>query len=66
MKQFFKKTRNKLGKYPTYVQFEKILDKVASRILAALLAFFDVVSPLLTFLCIKKPDTVTGADNGIM
>ena len=66
MKQFFKKIRKKLAKYPTYVQFEKILDKVASRILVALLAFFDWISPLLTFLCTKKPDTETRADNAIM
>ena len=66
MKQFFRKTRKKLTKYPTYMQFEKVLDKVANRILAALLAFFDVISPSLTFFCTKKPDTETGAGNEIM
>ena len=31
--------------------------KLANRILTAFLAFVDTVSPLLAFLCIRKPDT---------
>ena len=69
--QCFKRTRNKIHKkllkYPAYVKFHQFRVKVTARILAALLAFFDVVSPLLTFLCIKKPDIDENeTTNGIM
>ena len=57
--QFFEKIKNS----PTYVKLLQVRDKVLKRILTALLAFFDLIAPVLTFLCIKKPDT---ENTGIM
>ena len=57
--QFFEKIKNN----PTYVKLLQVRDKVLKRILTALLAFFDLIAPVLTFLCIKKPDT---ENTGIM
>ena len=68
--QFFKKIKNKIHqnllKYSAYVELLKVREKVLKRILTALLAFFDLIAPVLTFLCIKKPDTENGANTGIM
>ena len=68
--QFFKKIKNKIHQklleYPTYVKLLQVRDKVSKRMLTALLAFFDLIAPVLTFLCIKKPDTENGTNNGIM
>ena len=67
---FFKKIKNrihqKLLEYPTYVKLLQVRDKVLKRMLTALLAFFDLIAPVLTFLCIKKPDTQNGTNTGIM
>ena len=57
--QFFEKIKNN----PTYVKLLQVRDKVLKRIYIALLAFFDLIAPVLTFLCIKKPDT---ENTGIM
>ena len=65
-KKVKKKIHKKLLKYPAYVQILQIRDKVNKRLLAALLAFFDAISPLLIFLCINKPDTEENRNNGIM
>ena len=68
--QFFKKIKNKIHqnllKYSAYVELLKVREKVLKRILTALLAFFDLIAPVLTFLCIKKPDTENGTNTGIM
>ena len=68
--QFLKKIRNKIHQklleYPTYVKLLQVRDKVLKRMLTALLAFFDLIAPVLTFLCIKKPDTENGTNTGIM
>ena len=58
--KFFKKIKEKIHEklleYPAYVKFLKMRDKATKCILAALLAFFDLIGPLLSFLCIKKSD----------
>ena len=36
------------------------------RLLTALLAFFDLIAPVLTFLCIKKPETEDERNNAII
>ena len=68
--QFFKetkkKTNEKLLEYPAYAKLLEFRDKAANRMLIALLAFFDLISPLLTYLCTKKPDTENETNNGIM
>ena len=68
--QFFKKIKKKfhqkLLEYPAYVTLLQIRDKVPKRMLAALLAFFDLIGPVLAFLCIKKPDNKNETNNGIM
>ena len=68
--QFFKKIKNKIHqnllKYSAYVELLKVREKVLKRILTALLAFFDLIGPLLTHLCTKKPDTENETKNGIM
>ena len=68
--QFFKKIKNKIHQkfleYPTYVKLLQVRDKVLKRILTALLAFFDLIAPVLTFLCIKKPDNENGTSTAIM
>ena len=68
--QFFKEIKKKIDKklleYPAYVKLLQIRNKVTKRTLTALLAFFDFISPLLTFLCIKKPDTEGETSNEIM
>ena len=68
--KFFNKIKNKIHekllKYPAYVKLLQIRDKKQKRILTALLAFFDLIAPVLTFLCIGKPDSETGTNSGIM
>ena len=68
--QFLKRVRKKIHKtlleYPAYVKMLEVRDRVAKRILAALLTFFDVIGPFLTLLCTKKPDTQSGPSTGIM
>ena len=68
--KFFKKIKNKIHQkllqYPAYVKLLKVRDNVPKRMLTALLAFFDLIAPVLTFLCIKKPDTENGTNSGIM
>ena len=68
--KFFNKIKNKIHekllKYPAYVNLLQIRDKKQKRILTALLAFFDLIAPVLTFLCIGKPDSETGTNSGIM
>ena len=68
--QFFKKIKKKIHsrllKYAAYVKFLQARDKVLKRMLTALLAFFDLIAPVLTFLCIKKPDSKNGTNSGIM
>ena len=61
-----KKIHEKLLEYPAYVKLLEVRDKVTKRMLVALLAFFDLIGPLLTFLCIKKPETENETNNGIM
>ena len=65
-KKIKKKIHEKLLEYPAYVKLLEVRDKVTKRMLIALLAFFDLIAPLLTFLCIKKPDTENGTNNAIM
>ena len=61
-----KKIHDKLLEYPAYVKLLEVRDKVTKRMLIALLAFFDLIAPVLTFLCIKKPDTENGTNTAIM
>ena len=56
-KEIKKKIHRKLLEYPAYVKLLQFRDKVTKRMLTALLAFFDLIAPVLTFLCTKKPDT---------
>ena len=62
LKMRYEKVKNKISSHPAYVKFIQKRDRLANRIFVALLAFFDVISPVLTFLCIKKvdPDEKTG------
>ena len=60
------KTNEKLLEYPAWAKLLQFRDKVANRMLTALLAFFDLIGPLLTYLCTKKPDTENETNNGIM
>ena len=68
--QFFKKIKKKIHsrllKYAAYVKFLQARDKVLKRMLTALLGFFDLIAPVLTFLCTKKPDTENETSNRIM
>ena len=50
------KIKKKLSSSPTYIKFLRARDKLAKRIHTALLAFFDALSPFLTFLCLKAPN----------
>ena len=65
-KKIKKKIHQKLLEYPAYVKLLLILDNAPKRMLTALLAFFDLIAPVLTFLCIKKPDTESDPSNRIM
>ena len=62
IKQLYNRVKTKISSHPTYVKFIQKRDKLADRMLVALLAFFDAISPVLTFLCINKvdPDEETG------
>ena len=62
IKQLYKKVKTKITSHPVYVKFIQKRDKLADRMLVALLAFFDAISPVLTFLCINQvdPDEETG------
>ena len=68
--QFFKDTKNKIHQkfleYPAYVKLLQVRDKVLKRMLTDLLAFFDLIAPVLIFLCVKKPDTGNKRNSGIM
>ena len=56
IKQLYKKVKNKISSHSAYVKFIQKRDRLADRMLVALLAFFDAISPVLTFLCINKVD----------
>ena len=68
--QFLKKIKKtihqKFLEYPAYVKLLQVRDKVLKRMLTDLLAFFDLIAPVLIFLCVKKPDTENETENGIM
>ena len=65
IKCFYREIKNKVKKTPAYVKLAGIGDKVADHILKALLAFFRVVSPILTLLCTKTPDSDDKRENEI-
>ena len=70
MTKFFEdiieKIDKKLAKYPAYVKFLRIRDKVAECILAALLAFFNAVGPVWNFLFVKTTnDETSGTSNKV-
>ena len=56
LKERYEKVKAKVTSHPAYVKFVRKRDKLADRMLVVLLAFFDVISPVLTFLCINKVD----------
>ena len=67
IKRWYKETKNKVKKVknkikrrvtssPIYVRFILIRNKIAEYILDGLLAALTYLSPVLTFLCIKKED----------
>ena len=45
-----------LKRRPAYQAFLRRRDKVAKRMLDALLLFFDAIGPALSFFCLKKVD----------
>ena len=57
-KSFLDKIRDKVKKSPTYAKLLRKRDKLADLILAALLTFFDAVSPVWTFLFVKTSDEI--------
>ena len=57
VKRPYIKLKKKVKSTPTYAKFERIRDKVAKCILEALLAFFSVLGPVLTFICTKTPNS---------
>ena len=69
VKQFYQKTKVKIKKkletYPAYFKVLRVRDKIAEHIRNGLLAFFNAVGPLWTFLFVKapKPDRTSGARN---
>ena len=65
-KDIKKKIHLKLLEYPAYVKLLQILDRVEKRLYTALLAFFNLIAPVLTFLCIKKPETENERNTAIM
>ena len=64
--KFFKKIKNKikaiLAKSPYYVKFLRFRDKVTGGILKALLAFFNLISPIWNFFFVKAPDFGVGEE----
>ena len=56
IKQLYKKVKIKVSSHPAYVKFIQKRDRLADRMLVALLAFFDAISPVLTPLCLNDPD----------
>ena len=65
VKRPYIKLKKKVKSTPTYAKIERIGNKVANCILKALLAFFSVLAPVLTFLCIKTPDFDETGENEI-
>ena len=57
-KSFMQKIKDKIKKSDTFVKFLRVRDKLAERILAALLAFFDAISPCWKFLFLKTPEEI--------
>ena len=55
IKEFFRKVGERISQTPAYAKFLKVRDKVANRILNALLVFFNAIAPCWTFLCVKTP-----------
>ena len=56
IKSFFEKKPKKSSSSPTKENFIQKRDKLAESIKNALLAFFDAISPVWTFLFLGTPD----------
>ena len=50
---FFQRIKDRVKKSPTFVKMSDVRDKLAERILVALLAFFDFVGPVWNFLFLR-------------
>ena len=57
VKLFFNKIGDKISRSQTYKIFSRKRKKLMNRIQTALVDFFDAVSPILIFMCIKTPDS---------
>ena len=56
IKQFYKRISEKVFGHPVYVAALRFRDKLCGAILVHLLTFFDFISPVCTFFCVKKPN----------
>ena len=67
LKQIKTKIKKKLEKYPAYIKLLKAKHKVAEFTLIAVMAFFNAVSPVWNFFCVKtlNPDQLKGTTNEI-
>ena len=69
IKRLYRKTEAKIKKkletYPAYVKLLRIKDKIAGHIRNGLLAFFNTIGPVWTFLCVKtlNPDATNETTN---
>ena len=57
-KSFMQKIKDKIKKSDTFVKFLRVRDKLAERILAALLTSFDAIGPCWNFLFLKTPEEI--------
>ena len=57
IKQFFDKISERVSKHPTYVAFIRKRDVLADFIRVAVLALFNAIGPLWTFLFVKNSDS---------
>ena len=59
------KTKKKLERYPAYDKFIRVRDVITEHIRKGLLAFFNAIGPLWTFLFVKtaNPDKTAEAPN---
>ena len=69
IKRFYRKTKakieKKLKRYPAYHKLIRVRDAIAEYIRRGLLAFFNAISPVWTFLCVKtlNPDQTAEVSN---
>ena len=61
------KIKARLAQSPTYAKFIRVRDIIAGYVLKGLLAFFNAVGPLWSFLFVKKssPENTNGTSNKI-